>query len=753
MSDQEIRNYLADHKVPQFIDQFVLSVIANPPDDWKQSMVNMVERQERAAGKGAKSAPAGNAEPEAATSLKFSYEDPFAGGDEAPAYCQKDPTIQPPERQIKPKTVHSPDIVTGSLMKKPQVMKDLCTTVSARFNHAANKCQSQCKVIQEKCNQEGKPFFDEKFWFGKRTTMYPKGSPPDCTVTEPHKVQRAAELYPGAPLFADGVAANDIVQGAIGDCFFVGAVSALASCKAEYLKPLERLFVFSDIKNGIYGVMFFKNGGWRWVIIDDYVAIQQSPQGDTWPQYAAPGSQPELWPMLIEKAYAKMHYCWDAIDGGWSRYALEDLTGGLAYTLDLHKKDKKQYGTFPSKFQELNDNPLVVLGCSVGWHVKDGGGGAAGRAGEEGTIGGLFKGHAYSVLTMHTCSDGQAFVRVRNPWGNDAEWKGAYSDGSPEWDQNPLYKRELNPEFKDDGAFWMKWEDFSIIFTDIDVARFFRYDDVVFTFYGAAPEKDFVERNVFILKVDQDCPEALFTVAQDDPLTSKQHSVRKNGKFKGMMLSVWELTEAPPKNFEDLQNYFGQKTQTEPVAGRTSSKQMNLKKGWYCVVPRFRNATGIGYYLRLTVPFTAQMSMYQWDEGPAEAQDTVTAQSNAQQVPAVGISALHPSEKGGASLGVQTSQKGEESGGLSQAVIEGLGIPNKRKFDKMVQKAFNGVDKGGRGALDKVQGKEAFKKFVSRQPKIAECFDQSYDKYGKGMVDPIEFKDIVNHTLLAMSGQ
>lgn len=39
------------------------------------------------------------------------------------------------------------------------------------------------QLIQQDCIKNGKPFFDEKFWFGSRNTMYPKGTPPDCTVT------------------------------------------------------------------------------------------------------------------------------------------------------------------------------------------------------------------------------------------------------------------------------------------------------------------------------------------------------------------------------------------------------------------------------------------------------------------------------------------------------------------------------------------------------------------------------------------
>lgn len=46
-------------------------------------------------------------------------------------------------------------------------------------------------------------------------------------------------------------------------------------------------------------------------------------------------------------------------------------------------------------------------------------------------------------------------VRVRNPWGNSAEWRGAWADNSAEWNQvDPQDKKRLNVTFSSDGEFW-----------------------------------------------------------------------------------------------------------------------------------------------------------------------------------------------------------------------------------------------------------------------------------------------------------
>lgn len=50
---------------------------------------------------------------------------------------------------------------------------------------------------------------------------------------------------------------------------------------------------------------------------------------------------------------------------------------------------------------------------------------------------------------------GIPLVRVRNPWGNEAEWKGAWSDNSREWSMisNDI-RMQLGLTIDDDGEFW-----------------------------------------------------------------------------------------------------------------------------------------------------------------------------------------------------------------------------------------------------------------------------------------------------------
>lgn len=522
-----------------------------------------------------------------------------AGGQGGPEHIYREPRVAPRAAQISQACVTTD--VSRSRIKPMSQHKDYQTTVAKLFEYAANQCRDQVNAIIAQCQKTKKPFFDQHFYYDSRLTMYPKGSPTDCTVTEPRQCMRASQIMPGCPLFQNGVASGDIVQGAIGDCFFIGAVSALASCTAQHLKPIERLFVAYSVEHGVYGVLFFKDGGWEWVIVDDWVAVNP----DKTPLYAsAPNG--ELWPLIIEKAYAKVHNAFDTIDGGWGREALADMSGGLEFTLDLYNANK---GLNFGDFKKISDNVMTVLGCGVGQHVQPAGG--RGRAGEAGAVYGLFKGHAYSVLEVRQTSDGQGFVRVRNPWGNSAEWNGPYGDRSPEWKRNPLHMKELNPEFKDDGAFWMKWDDFKRYFTDIDVMEYFDYSWHVMSMFGSSVNNFLQPGNTFILDVKAPI-RVVLSLVQEDPKVMPDHGKAKSTPYAVIRLSIWRI-KSLPSNYKDLQGVLDWKVETSKIYNRAVDEDLQLEAGLYSVVPQFFDSPeGKGFLVRCFAPPAANLTLWRF---------------------------------------------------------------------------------------------------------------------------------------------
>ena len=61
---------------------------------------------------------------------------------------------------------------------------------------------------------------------------------------------------------------------------------------------------------------------------------------------------------------------------------------------------------------------------------------------------------------------------MRNPWGNEVEWNGAWSDGSPEWGYVPDEEKEsLGINFDDDGEFWMSYKDWRRHFDQCEITN------------------------------------------------------------------------------------------------------------------------------------------------------------------------------------------------------------------------------------------------------------------------------------------
>ena len=61
---------------------------------------------------------------------------------------------------------------------------------------------------------------------------------------------------------------------------------------------------------------------------------------------------------------------------------------------------------------------------------------------------------------------------MRNPWGNEQEWKGKWADGSKEWENLSTEERKrFGLTFDSDGEWWMEFEDFLRNFNELEMCH------------------------------------------------------------------------------------------------------------------------------------------------------------------------------------------------------------------------------------------------------------------------------------------
>ena len=124
------------------------------------------------------------------------------------------------------------------------------------------------------------------------------------------------------------------MQGTLGNCWFMCALASLA----ERPKLVENLFITkTKNKEGIYKIKFCKNGEWVEVTIDDYFPCL--PKGN--PLFSRAHDN-EMWVLLIEKAYAKLHGNYFTLRGGFANEGMIDLTGCPTSTYDFECEQVKK---------------------------------------------------------------------------------------------------------------------------------------------------------------------------------------------------------------------------------------------------------------------------------------------------------------------------------------------------------------------------------------------------------------------------
>lgn len=236
-------------------------------------------------------------------------------------------------------------------------------------------------------------------------------------------------------LFHEGPHGSDPRQGSCLDCYLIAALGAVARSKParieEMVKPLPR---------GRWSVQFFERLPGRTyepreVVVDDKFLVNRKGQ----PLYARvvpdPRGRRELWPLLLEKAYARWKGGFDVIgEGGMVEDTLEELTGEPTRVFFVAR-------TEPDLLWDL-----MVRATTSHWPTTACTYGKQTRPDMEEF--GLYPWHLHIVLGCHVW-DGRKIVWLRDPF-----------------DEPPAGTNNLPDP---DGVFTLAWDDFRAYFGEVIV--------------------------------------------------------------------------------------------------------------------------------------------------------------------------------------------------------------------------------------------------------------------------------------------
>ena len=183
------------------------------------------------------------------------------------------------------------------------------------------------------------------------------------------------------------------------------------------------------------------------IFIDDYLPLRKIGKDGAAYQtfFAKSPNDGAMWPLLLEKAFAKYHGNYLHIELGNPSKAVMALTGApIVIHPHADKNNVEDMWTKLRNHYSAGD----IINC-------------ASQAGKdtETDDAGLPLGHAFTVLGIKKLSNGVRLVNIRNPWGRET-FKGAWSDSDTENWTPALLKEAGYKNDKNNGIFHMSIEDY-----------------------------------------------------------------------------------------------------------------------------------------------------------------------------------------------------------------------------------------------------------------------------------------------------
>jgi hypothetical protein len=299
--------------------------------------------------------------------------------------------------------------------------------------------------IKSECLRSGRLFEDDTFP-ANDSSLYRKNEFAQKIVWK-----RPYEFLENPTFIIDDIVSNDLDQGSIGNCWAIASFSVVLSIREfrDKIVPRNQTFDKKDYA-GIFHFRFWYYGEWVDVCVDDRLPFDSKANRLTFCRNKV--EKNEMFASLLEKAYTKLHICYEFMISGDPNDCLIDLTGGVKERFEINRcyaenrgKENfietnvlwnfifkslryKSFITAWSDSKSKNADLITKNGLAVGhaYSVLN-------------SVEILFKNGSYSELNMPTSNqrislreqdilknNSIRLIVLRNPWGYDDSFTGLF---------------------------------------------------------------------------------------------------------------------------------------------------------------------------------------------------------------------------------------------------------------------------------------------------------------------------------------
>ena len=263
--------------------------------------------------------------------------------------------------------------------------------------------------------------------------------------------KRISEIYPEPRLFSGKINAQEITNGKISSSYFLSAISAIC----DYPGLIKNIFINKEYNpDGYYTLVLFIDGEYKTIYLDDYFPCLK---GTNIPYFTKVNNF-SFWPLLLEKAWAKINGSYQNALSGWPNDIFRAFTGFACEELNHSEETPERIWRIIKTVKE--NNGIICTSTKIGEGINEVG---------------LIPGISYSVINAVEVEDEKNrkifLLKLRNDLGNSV-WNGDWSENSVYWTDN--IKKQIPKEEKTDknkGEFYICLNDYISYFSRTDLCN------------------------------------------------------------------------------------------------------------------------------------------------------------------------------------------------------------------------------------------------------------------------------------------